>query len=188
MLPPEEGFRAEDLDKIEDLPAHTELIDGNLVLVSPQRRFHAFTVSFLERRLLEQCPPEYTVWREMTVTLGPRQRPEPDVLVTRVEADTGDNNLATLQPEDVVLVIEVVSPDSVVRDRERKPQLYARAGVPLYWRVEEINGHPTVYTFEREQATGAYAVTGIHHDRLDIVLPLEPSFKVDLDLTSFAQR
>ncbi len=30
-VPPEEGFHAEDLDRIPELPPHTELIDGSLV-------------------------------------------------------------------------------------------------------------------------------------------------------------
>lgn len=35
-IPPEDGYFAEDLDLIPDLPPHTELIDGSLVIVSPQ--------------------------------------------------------------------------------------------------------------------------------------------------------
>ena len=34
-------YTAEDLDRIPDLPPHTELIDGNLIFVSPQALFHA---------------------------------------------------------------------------------------------------------------------------------------------------
>lgn len=35
--------------------------------------------------------------------------------------------------------IEVVSPDSIGRDRETKPVKYARAGIPHCWRVENKN-------------------------------------------------
>lgn len=38
-FPPPEGFTAEDLDRIPQFPAHTELIDGTLVFVSPQASF-----------------------------------------------------------------------------------------------------------------------------------------------------
>lgn len=39
-VPPREGWTVDDLDTLPGLPPHTELIDGSLVLVSPQRRFH----------------------------------------------------------------------------------------------------------------------------------------------------
>ena len=46
-IPPEEGFHAEDLDHIPELPPHSELIDGSLVFVSPQANFHMLTISLL---------------------------------------------------------------------------------------------------------------------------------------------
>jgi hypothetical protein len=51
------------------------------------------------------------------------------------------------KPEDVLLVVEVVSAESRVRDRERKPQLYAGAGFQRYWRIEKdrTDGRPVVY-------------------------------------------
>lgn len=60
--------------------------------------------------------------------LGPRQRPEPDLLVVQADAETGPDQTAYL-PDAVELVVEVVSSDSEERDRERKPQLYAKAGI-----------------------------------------------------------
>jgi Uma2 family endonuclease len=80
---------------------------------------------------------------------------------------------------DAVLVVEVVSPDSRIRDRERKPQLYAKAGITHFWRVENNEGHPTVYVYELDPATAAYALTGIHHDKVQLTTP----FEIDIDLT-----
>lgn len=37
-VPPPQGWVAEDLDQLPDLPRHTELIDGSLVFVRPQRK------------------------------------------------------------------------------------------------------------------------------------------------------
>ncbi|GAA3868425.1 Uma2 family endonuclease [Streptomyces lacrimifluminis] len=39
-IPPPESWTADDVDRIPDLPKHTELLDGSLVFVSPQTRFH----------------------------------------------------------------------------------------------------------------------------------------------------
>jgi hypothetical protein len=38
--PPPDGYTVDDLFSLPDLPPHTELIDGSLVFVSPQRSFH----------------------------------------------------------------------------------------------------------------------------------------------------
>jgi Uma2 family endonuclease len=177
-VPPEGGFRAEDLDRIPELPPHTELIDGSLVFVSPQANFHMLTISLLEMVLRHLVPSDLRVRREMTITLGSRQRPEPDVLVVRADGITGPEQTA-YRPEDVVLVIEVVSPDSEERDRKRKPQLYAEAEIAHFWRVENTGGHATVYVYELDPATKSYALTGIHHDRLKLTVP----FDINVDLT-----
>ncbi|MCU1643652.1 MAG: hypothetical protein JWN03_3927 [Nocardia sp.] len=182
-VPPPEGYFAEDLDRMHDLPSHTELIDGSLVFVSPQAKFHMLVINFLDQELNEQAPEDLEVSREMTVTLGPRQRPEPDILVARAEADAGLDQ-TTYHPEDVVLVIEVMSPDSVERDRKRKPQLYAEAKIPHLWRVENVNDRAVFYTYELDLASKVYSLTGIHHDRLQ----LDEPFKIDLDLTRATRR
>src|SRR3954467_9583818 len=86
FVPPTEGFTADDLDRIPELPRHAELIDGSLVFVSPQSNFHMMTISLLESVLRRLLPTDLRVRREMTVTLGKRQRLEPDVLVVRGES------------------------------------------------------------------------------------------------------
>lgn len=176
-VPPPEGWFAEDLDRLPGLPAHTELIDGSLVFVSPQKMFHMCVVNFFRWELKRQAPKHLIALREMTVTIGPRQRPEPDVMLVQADASTGADD-TTFRPADVVLVIEVVSPDSVERDRKRKPQLYAEAGIPHFWRVENVDGRAVVYVYELDPATEKYTPTGIHHDRLHVTVP----FDIDLDL------
>ncbi|MEU4316359.1 Uma2 family endonuclease [Nocardia sp. NPDC024068] len=177
-VPPPEGYFAEDLDRLPDLPSHTELIDGSLVFVSPQKMFHMMVINFLWMELKRQTPGQLIALREMTVTLSERQRPEPDVMIVAAAAYAGIEQ-TTYHPADTVLVIEVVSPDSVERDRKRKPQLYAEAGIQHFWRVENVDGRAVVYTYELDPATGKYTPTGIHHDKLTITVP----FDIALDLT-----
>ncbi|WP_327111308.1 Uma2 family endonuclease [Nocardia sp. NBC_01730] len=178
LRPPQGGFVAEDLDRLPDLPPHTELIDGSLVLVSPQAKFHMLVITLLDSLLRRLAPAHLRVRREMSVTLGPDQRPEPDIVVIHAERDGGPE-LTTYQADDVMLAVEVVSAESRTRDRERKPQLYARAGIAHFWRVENVDGRPVVYVYELDPATKAYALTGIHHDRLRLTVP----FDIDIDLT-----
>lgn len=182
-LPPPGGFTAEDLDRIPDLPPHTELIDGSLVFVSPQKVFHTLAVDLLVQGLRRMAPKGLRVRREMSVILGPRQRPEPDLLVVQAGAETSPDQTAYLA-DGVELVVEVVSPDSEERDRERKPQLYAKAGIRHFWRVEDSSGGKiALYVYELDPATRTYALTGIYHDRVKLAFP----FEIDLDLTELDQ-
>ncbi|MET9340540.1 Uma2 family endonuclease [Nonomuraea sp. NPDC003804] len=181
VFPPAEGFAAEHLDHLPDLPARTELIDASLVFVSPQPSLHMRTLSLLEFELRRQAPGTLKVRRHMSVVLGPAQRPEPDVSIVRAEAAHGEET--SYQAADVLLAAEVVAPDSLVRDRERKPQLYAEAGIRHHWRVENDAHGPVVYVNELDPATCAYGLTGIHHDRLKLTVP----FDLDIDLTEIAR-
>jgi Uma2 family endonuclease len=176
-MPPTDGYLAEDLETIPDLPPRTQLIDGSLVLVSPQVMFRKRAITRLVQALSAAAPAEYAVQWEMTVTLGPKQRPEPDVMVTWAAAEISDDQ-SDFKPEDVLLVVEVVSNESRVRDRERKPLLYAEAGIRYFWRVENSDGRPAVYAYELDPATRIYVPVGIFHDRITLGTP----FPIDIDL------
>lgn len=180
-VPPQDGYTVDDLLALPDLPPHTELIDGSLVFVSPQRSFHTLAMFLLEAGLRRTVPGDLRVRREMTVVIDKRQGPQPDMSVLRAEGIPDEENDEThYQASYVVLAVEVVSPDSEKRDRERKPQLYAQAGIPHFWRVERgTGGRPVVYIYELDPATRTYVPTGIHHDQLKLSVP----FDIDIDLT-----
>ncbi|ESU49683.1 hypothetical protein P376_2329 [Streptomyces sp. HCCB10043] len=182
-VPPQDGYTVDDLFTLPDLPPHTELIDGSLVFVSPQRDFHSTMIDLLMTGLRSTAPPEVKVRREMTVVLDRRNAPEPDVSVVRTEAITG-LDVTRYQAADVLLAVEVVSPDSEARDREAKPHKYATAGIPHFWLVEMTgtDQHPVVRVYELDPVTKAYALTGIHHDRLKTGVP----FPVDVDISAEA--
>ncbi|NEA99803.1 Uma2 family endonuclease [Streptomyces sp. SID13726] len=184
-IPPAEGWTADDLDRIPGLPPHTELIDGSLVFMSPQTRFHSRTMRLLDNALLRQAPDHLDVDREMTIRLDSKNRPEPDIVVFPVDAVTGPNQ-TWYEPEDILLAVEVVSADSRERDREVKPHKYAAAGVPHFWRVEQDDdkGFPVVYVYELDPATKSYGLTGIFHQRLKVSVP----FDIEIDLTGIDRR
>ncbi|MFE0175230.1 Uma2 family endonuclease [Streptomyces sp. NPDC059002] len=182
-VPPKGGWTADDLDRLPNLPPHTELIDGSLVFVSPQTIFHSRAVSFFERHLEEAASEGLEVLREFTIDIDQQNRPEPDVIVVPSE-EILDPGQTRVPAETVVLAIEVVSPDSEARDREAKPLKYAKAGIRHYWRVENDKGRAVVYVFELEPATRTYAPTGIFHDDLKVTVP----FTIELDLTAITAR
>ncbi|MEU1665528.1 Uma2 family endonuclease [Streptomyces sparsogenes] len=78
----------------------------------------------------------------------------------------------------ILLVIEVVSPESAHRDRTVKLRKYAEAGIPHYWCIEDEEGSPVVHVYELDEPTGAYAPAGIFRDALRRPVP----FEISLDL------
>jgi Uma2 family endonuclease len=146
--------------------------------MSPQRRFHERVISAFRAALNVQAPASLTAVMQMDVKLAKRSRPRPDVVV--VDSDAADDPERTFYlPAEIQLVVEVVSPESEDRDRLTKPQRYAQAGLPHFWRVEENGGRPVVYVCELDPSTSAYAITGIHHSRLELAVPFPVS--IDLD-------
>ncbi|MBF6044302.1 Uma2 family endonuclease [Streptomyces sp. NRRL B-1677] len=179
-VPPQDGYTVDDLLTLPDLPPHTELIDGSLVFVSPQRYFHSLVIDLLVNGLRRTAPPELRVVREMTVVIDKRNGPEPDVSVVGA-ASVGGWEQTYFPAEAVLLAVEVVSPDSEARDRMTKPFKYACAGIPHFWRVDMTTAdhQPIVHVFKLDNETRSYAPTGTHRGALKLTVP----FDIDIDLT-----
>lgn len=182
---PPGGWTADDLDKLPPGTPRLELIDGALIMMSPQTDFHGVVMRRLANAIEDAAPVELQVRIEMTVKLGNRQRPEPDILVA--DAPLQERRTSYL-PEEVLLVVEIVSDESEERDRRTKPQKYAEAGIRHFWRVENEDGQPVVHVYELDEATGLrpaeYALTGIHRGKLDVPVP----FPMSIDLTALYPR
>jgi Uma2 family endonuclease len=113
----------------------------------------------------------------MTVRLDARNRPEADVLVSSTSFAP---DRTWFEASDVLLTVEVVSPESAFRDRTVKLRKYAAAGIRHYWLVEdedEADG-PVVHVYELDEPTRSYAPTGLFRDSLHVALP----FEIDIDL------
>ena len=177
MRPPrEEGWFAEDLDRLPEAPRHTELIDGALVfMMAPQRSWHSRLITGLTVALDERTPASIEVDREMTIRLDARNRPEADIVVTSTSFDP---DRTWFEADDVLLVVEVVSPESAFRDRTVKLRKYAAAGIPHYWLVEDEAVGPVVHVYELDEPTKSYAPTGIFKGELHVSVP----FEIDIDL------
>ncbi|MFY1588609.1 Uma2 family endonuclease [Micromonospora sp. WMMD734] len=149
MRPPRpEGWYADDLDTLTEAPRHTELIDGALVfMMSPQRVWHARIVTALVNALTDQAPSGVEVDREITVRLDRWNRPEPGLVAA---AAPYDPSRTFYTPEETLLVVEVVSPESAHRDRTVKLRKYAEAGIANYWPSRRRTAHlwstPTNWT------------------------------------------
>ncbi|MCB9744147.1 MAG: Uma2 family endonuclease [Alphaproteobacteria bacterium] len=110
----------------EDEPI--ELLDGELVEMSPDGVHHVNVVRRLTRLLTSAYPPEFGIQPQCSLAAGRYDLPEPDFAVVREEGLPED---ALPSAAHTVLIIEIAV-TSQRRDRW-KAGLYARAGAPEYW-------------------------------------------------------
>ena len=106
-----------------------ELIEGEIVKMSPVSPLHGEVVTLLAERLWQLFGEGYRVRVQLPLSLGDSE-PEPDIAV--VPGKAGDYLHA--HPTTALLVVEVAQ-TSLEYDREVKALLYARAGIPEYWIV-----------------------------------------------------
>lgn len=105
-----------------------QLIQGEVIHMSPQKSPHANGIGKVQYRLLDIFPAaDYWVRVQMPLNLSEHSEPEPDVAV--VAGRPGD---ASEHPRSALLVVEV-SDTTLQLDRQRKAPLYAAAGVADYW-------------------------------------------------------
>jgi Uma2 family endonuclease len=123
-----------------------ELIEGELIAMSPIGSEHAGTVNALNRLLVQAVGERGVVAVQNPVRLDDLSEPQPDFAVLKPRAD--DYRRATPRSADVLLIVEVAD-TSLAYDRDVKRSLYARYGVPEFWIVNlatnevEVCGAPT---------------------------------------------
>jgi len=107
-----------------------ELIDGEILQMTPQGSAHATAVRLAEDALRLAFGAGYDVRGQLPLALDPDSEPEPDVSV--VTGGPRDYRLA--HPGSALLVVEVADA-TVDHDRLRKGSLYARAGIQEFWLI-----------------------------------------------------
>lgn len=128
-----------------------ELLEGDIVPVSPQDPRPASRVAALTALLVRCFGDDHEIRVQLPLTLGTHSEPEPDFALVPFEVATQ----AGRHPETADLVIEVAN-TSISFDRDEKASLYAKAGIPDYW-ILNLNAHRLeVRRKPVEDPTGAY--------------------------------
>jgi Uma2 family endonuclease len=119
-----------------------ELLDGEIVRMSPIGSRHAACVDRLAELFTRRLPSRAIVRIQSPILLGRRSEPQPDLALLKRRADY----YAERHPQsaDVLLVIEVVDSSREV-DRGRKLPLYARSGIPEVWVIDLKRDEVEVY-------------------------------------------
>lgn len=118
-----------------------ELIDGEIVEMTPIGSRHAACVDRLNHLFSQQTGRRYIVRVQNPVHLGEHSEPQPDMAILRLHPDFYAQAHPTA--EDVVLVVEV-SETSTGYDREVKLPLYARSNIAEVWLVDLTEGRVEV--------------------------------------------
>jgi Uma2 family endonuclease len=110
-----------------------ELLDGQLVDMSPIGPRHALAVDALNELLLPAVAGRAVVRIQNPIALDDGTEPNPDIALVRRPWHGYPNTHP--RPADVFLLIEVAD-TSLKTDRGAKLELYARAGIREFWIVD----------------------------------------------------
>lgn len=141
----------------EDDPV--ELLEGWIVPKMPHNPPHDSILDHAEDVIRGYLP---NVWRlrvQKSITTEDSE-PEPDIAVVRAPAERYRRRHPG--PSDIALLVEV-SDASLRRDREDKGRLHARAGIPVYWIINLVDGRVEAYS----EPTGPSAVAPHYRRRQD---------------------
>jgi Uma2 family endonuclease len=125
-----------------------ELLEGRIVNKMPKDRQHVIVTNLIVHAFNQLLGQTHHVEAQEPITLSTSE-PEPDILVLRGQILDYPKHP---QGQDVALVVEVAN-TSLQRDQTWKKQIYAEAGIPVYWIVNlldrqiEVYSHPTGASF-----------------------------------------
>lgn len=109
-----------------------ELIEGELIQLSPIGSAHAGLVTWLTRLFTEQFRESALVYAQNPIRL-PRSEPQPDIALLKLRADYYTERLP--EARDVLLLIEIAD-TTLAYDRAVKLPLYARSGIQESWLID----------------------------------------------------
>jgi len=118
---------------ILDSKARIELIDGELVDMSPIGPSHAGTVNYLSRQLTFAVGDRGLIATQTPIVLDEHNQPQPDITVLKFNCHFYRQSHP--RSEDILLLVEVADSSTRV-DRNEKILRYARFGIPECWLVD----------------------------------------------------
>ncbi len=124
-----------------------ELVDGKLELMNPPTFRHLLISDFIQDNFkaeIKRLSLPWLCFREAGVRTGWRKSRLTDVYVVTAEQVMEFIDESAVCQSAPILVVEVVSPDSVKRDYRYKRSEYAALEIPEYWIVDPIKSKITI--------------------------------------------
>ena len=128
-----------------------ELIEGEIVVMSPQDFSHTSSVAAVANAIRKAFGTGYWTREEKPLRLGENSELEPDVSVVPGAIRDYDDH-----PTTAILVVEV-SGSSLKNDRTRKAALYAKAGIADYWIINLWGRCVEIYRNPKQDAAGQFS-------------------------------
>jgi Uma2 family endonuclease len=149
-----------------DRQKRIELIDGEIVMMSPMGPPNGELISRLSEFFVKRLPDEYQCRVQLPIIVDDHSEPEPDLAIVR-RKDSGYRNEHP-NPAEVFLLVEVAS-TSLSLDLGAKQRLYANSQIAEYWvvdvashllvvhRLPGVNGYRDVKQFGSESTVAPLA-------------------------------
>lgn len=157
------------------LNERVELIEGEIIPVSPQNRRHASRTARLTTWLVTEFGKTHEIRVQLPLTLGSHSEPEPDFALVRLEVA----DAAPRHPGSADLVLEIAD-SSLAFDRNEKASLYAKAGIAEYWVLNLVSSRLEV---RRDPAENDELAYGWGYSSLTILAPgqaVSPRFAAEV--------
>lgn len=135
-----EYYRMGELGLFDD--ERVELLDGEIWTLPSQKTPHFYSTDVTGDVLLEVFGSGFVVRRHGPITLEDGTEPEPDVVI--VPGSRRDYIPSHPVPSQIRILVEV-SDATLRKDRSKKLNDYARAGIADYWIVNLVNRRLEVY-------------------------------------------
>lgn len=127
----------------------TELLDGQITLMSPKGTPHVTALHLLANALRSRLGDTALVRTQDPVCLSDFSEPEPDLAVVR--GSILDYAEVHPRPEQIALIVEVAD-STLKQDCDVKDKLYAQADIPDYWVLDLKNRQ--LHLFQDPSQTG----------------------------------
>lgn len=129
---------------------HVELLQGEIVEMSPEREPHAYSSNNAGRYLIELLGKLAEIRFANPITLPNNSEPEPDIAVVQyLQREYFEHHP---YPENIFWLVEYAY-TSLDKDLNFKSQIYAEANIPEYWVVNLQEKHLVVF---RQPQNGKY--------------------------------
>lgn len=116
-----------------------QLIDGEIIEMSPHGGSHALVITLVQEALLSAFPKSHVIRVQLPISIPSRSEPEPDVAVV-----PGRPRDFPTAPHSAILVVEV-GDSSLELDLGPKAALYASAGIADYWVIDILGRRAIVH-------------------------------------------
>lgn len=129
-----------------------ELLNGRLVKKkanSPNHQLVSSKIIVLLSKFIEEYELGEIFFGPLDVFLDEYNAPQPDLLFisaqkSKIISDININGIPDL-------VVEIISPSSLIRDRVEKKNLYERFQIPEFWMVDPQNKSIEIYVLNDEK-------------------------------------